>query len=352
MKNLFNIASTNNKPLFIDPRSVTAIHIYAENKELSVFNEKGQFLWINYEQWGVDPAKFMEVLAAANNPLVPFPIRWPGRGKPNGKEYAHYIAPSAVTFATVTQVTNDGTLGAIIGVKGVGAEESYGTKPEELQALLDGVKAAGKNLIKYEPGVAHSRWYNAAALYIDPAAVREICDDGIQVNVYFDASGSLDVETCRYDGRVPSRENDLLNELLHKHSTQAKGASGSPFKDINDVRREVQRIFRKEQDDARAGFADNLAKANGSLTKIINTSRAIYVHPDDFAYISFYDDDRKDAQSGYKYMMILERQKTQSDPYHERVRAYFNSSAERMESFAVLTGGAAQPTQNQIKPAP
>ncbi len=328
MKTLLNIASEDKKHLYIDPATVTGMYVNPEKKELSLSNEKGRMLWINYEGYGVDPDVLLEKLATAGNKLVAFPVRYDG-----GKESLHYIAPSAVTYATVTEVTKEGNVGAIIGIKGEGRLESYGTKPEELQTLLDAVKATGKTLLEYKPDEAHSRWYNAAALYIDPAAVTSIREDGYQINVYFEASGSLDVQTSRDSAKKSDRESELLDQLW-------EDGKGTKFKTPNEAWAVARKMLEAEESQQRRDFANGIAAANGTLTEISPGTRAIHIRPEDFAYITFHDDDKKDVTPGYQYMLILQPQKTPDNPYAEGVRAYFNTAADRTAAFEALTDSA------------
>lgn len=334
MKPQLNIGSTE-RPFFIDPAGITAVHIYPEKKELSLYNEKGQLAWINFDSWGVDAETLVDKLASAGNKLLPFPVRY------DGKEYAHFVSPQAVTFATVSQPGKDeGKRGVILGVKGVGREESNGVTADELNDLLTAVKAAGKTLLEYTPDVAHARWSWAEKLYIDPASVTEIRDDGFQVNVNFEASGSLDVQTRTYDGKDNARMNVLLNKLWKERREE--------FKDLNDCYAEAQRLSDAALAQARLDFADGLAAANGTLTKIENQPRALYVQPEAFAYVTFYNDDRSETSADYKFLMTLQRQKTPDNPYAEGLRAYFNSAADRQASFDALT----KPQQKKPAPAP
>jgi hypothetical protein len=48
MKNLLNIAASDEKPLYLDAASVTGVQVYPEKRELSIYNQQGQLLWINY----------------------------------------------------------------------------------------------------------------------------------------------------------------------------------------------------------------------------------------------------------------------------------------------------------------
>lgn len=324
MKNLVNISTSEEKARYIDALSVTGIHVYPGKDEMTIFNANGPVQYINTKSLEVDTDALLQKLADAGNKLVSLPLRH------EDKEYPHFVSPAAVTFATVTEVTKDGTQGVIVGVKGVGWEESYGTKPEELAALLDAVRGTGKTLLEFKPEQAHARWYNAAALYIDPAAVREIRDDGMQVNVHFEGSGSLDVQTDdhTYSG---NRENDLLNKLW-------QDGGQKPDADINALAQEARRLIKTEEEAKRVDFATTIATANGTLTQLTGTNRAIYVHPEEFTAITFHTQDR---DKPVRYGMSLERQKTQANPYPESVRAYFNSAAEREASFKALIAPAA-----------
>ena len=320
MKNLINISTSDDKARFIDALSVTSIHVYPDKDEMTIFNANGRVQYINTKSVEVDTDALLQKLADAGNKLLPLPLRH------EDKEYPHFVSPAAVTFATVTEVGKDGKQGVIVGVRGVGWKESYGTKPEELAALLDAVRGTGKALLEFKPEQAHARWYNAAALYIDPAAVREIRDDGIQVNVLFEGSGSLDVQTNdhTYSG---NRENDLLNKLW-------KDGGQKPDADISALAREARHLIKEEEESKRADFASVIATANGTLTQLTGTTRAIYIHPEEFTAITFHT--QQDRDNPVRYSMSLERQKTQDNPYPESVRAYFNSAAEREASFKAL----------------
>lgn len=333
MKNIINISTSDDKARFIDALSVTGIHVYPDKDEMTIFNANGRVQYVNTKSVEVDTGALLQKLAAAGNPLVSLPLRH------EDKEYPHFVSPAAVTFATVTEVGKDGKQGVIVGVRGVGWEESYGTKPEELAALLDAVRGTGKTLLEFNPEQAHARWYNAAALYIDPAAVREIRDDGMQVNVLFEGSGSLDVQTDdhTYSG---NRENELLNKLW-------KDGGQKPDADLNALAREARRLIKEEEETKRADFALVIAAANGTLTQLTGTNRAIYIHPEEFTAITFHTQDRENP---VRYGMSLERQKTDNNPYPESVRAYFNSAAEREASFKALVSSAAPRAKNP--PAP
>lgn len=331
MKNFVNISASEEKPRFIDLSSVTAIHVQPEKGELTIFNEKGVLLYLNAKASSIDTDLLLQKLSDAGNPLVALPARY------DDKEYPHFVSPKAVTFATVTEVTKDGTQGVIVGVKGLGWEENNKTKPEELAALLDAVRATGATLLEFKPEEAHARWYNAAALYINPAAVREIRDDGTQVNVYFAASGSLDVQTNDHTYQR-DRVSEILNDLL--------GDKDPAASDLRAIGREAQRLAKEEETAARVNFAAKLAAAAGTLTQVQTNGRAVYVKPEEFVSVSFYNDDRAETGAAFKFSMSLERQKSADNPYPEAVRVFFNSAAEREKSFQALVSPPAPVKKN------
>lgn len=299
MKNLINITTSSEKSFFIDAQSITGIHVFPEKGEMAIFGENGLLYALEMKGWNIDADDLLQKLASAGNPLLALPLRH------DGKEYPHFIAPQAVTFATITPVTKDGTQGVITGVRGVGWEENYEATPAEVTTLLEAVRKAGKQLMEFLPDEAHARWSRPAALYIDPASVLEIRDDGGQVNVTFKASGTLDVQ-------------------------------------VNDPEYKI-RMTNAEEDSARFALAAKIAGANGTLTHIAGASRALYVTPDIFTSIRFHTNE----QSENKYGMSLERPKTPTNPYPEAVRAYFNTAAARDNSFNELVAAAQATPQPQ-----
>lgn len=292
MKNLINITTSSDTPTFIDAHSVTGIHVFPERGEMAIFGESGLLYALDMKGWKIEANDLLQKLADAGNPLLALPLRH------DGKEYPHFIAPHAVTFATITPVTEDGKQGIIAGVRGVGREENYGATPAEVTTLLEAVRKAGKQLMEFLPNEAHARWSRPAALYIDPASVEEIRDDGGQVNVVFKASGSLDVQ-------------------------------------VNDPEYKI-RMTDAEEGSARLALAAKIADANGTLTHIAGAHRAIYVTPDVFTSVRFHTNENSEN----KYGMSLERPKTPANPYPEAVRAYFNTAAARERSFNEIVAAA------------
>lgn len=302
MKNLINITTSSDTPTFIDAHSVTGVHVFPERGEMAIFGENGLLYALEMQSWKIDVQDLLQKLSDAGNPLLALPLRH------DGKEYPHFVAPQAVTFVTITPVTEDGTQGIIAGVRGMGWEENYAATPAEVTTLLEAVRKSGKQLMEFLPAEAHARWSKPAALYIDPASVVEIRDDGGQVNVVFKASGSLDVQ-------------------------------------VNDPEYKI-RMTDTEESSARLALAAKIADANGTLTHIAGAHRAIYVTPDVFTTVRFHTNEN----SRNKYGTSLERPKTQTNPYPEAVRAYFNTVAAREHSFNEIVA-AAQAAPQKNKPA-
>jgi len=312
-----NIAKDDQKPLFVDASDITGVHFHTGEKgkqELTLYNGTGQMMWIGTEGWNVDAKDAVEKLRAAGVPLLALPVRWPDRDD-KFKEYEHYINPEAVTFMTVSEPGKDGLYGTIVGVRGIGREESYGTTQEELDALVNTVSAV-KNLQHYAPDIAHSRWSRASALYIDPASVTQVRDDGYQVNVYFTASGSLDVQVTRSD------VNKVANEIYQ---------GGKDTRDLNEIFAEAHDRVKKADIAARADFANKVASVNTSMIRLETEDRTCYINRALISYISFHDDERSGNKS-----MHLHSQKTQSNPYPDDIGFYFKTDEDRRAAFESL----------------
>lgn len=303
MQNLVNITTSSEKQTFIDAHSVTGIQVVPERGEMAIYTEKGILYHLEMKSWNIDVDALVQTLADAGNPLVALPLRH------EGKEYPHFVNPAAVTFVTLSVPDKNGRQGLIAGVRGVGWEENYEATPAEIKTLLDAVRASGTQLIEFKPEEAHARWSRPAALYIDPASVREIRDDGGQVNVGFKASGTLDVQVHDPEYKTP--------------------------------------INRDEERTARLALAEKIADANGTLTRISDPLRAVYVTPDEFSAVRFFTS----PEAAQPYGMMLDRPKTPSNPYPEAVRVQFNTAADRDASLQTLVA-AAQNTKTAKAPKP
>ncbi len=312
---LVNIARDDVKPYFVDSDDITGLHqhISEENgkqkNELSIYNSQGQLAWVNADSFNLDAETAIVKLREAGVPMVKFPIRWPDNAD-SFKEYVHYINPEAVTFATVSKPGKDGEIGAIVGVKGVGWEESYGTKPEELDELMNTVRAV-KNLKTFTPDVAEARWSGAAMLYIDTASVIKVRDDGYQVNVDFIGSGSLDVQVPRADVNV------IANEIYQ---------GGKDTRNLNEIFAEAQAKADAKTTAARIDFAHAVASGNPALINLSTASQATYITKDAIGTVSFYDDER----SG-KMLLRIAPQKLHSNHHVDTLTLRFNTAAERQQ---------------------
>jgi hypothetical protein len=329
MAKLINIAKTEEKPLYIDSSDITAMMINPDKGELSLHNSKGKLLWISMKEWDVDPADALKKLADNGRPLVSFPTRWPAEeGK--FKEYPAYVAPEAVTFATVSQPSDNGKVGAIVGLKGYGRHETYDISQEEIGALLKAVRAS-KTVLEYAPEEAYARWAAPGGLYIDPQSVTRIQDNGAgtQVNVYFGQYGlmaGLDVQVKDVN------PNDVMDRLLDEN----------PNRDGREVVQEAYRLEKEEEGRARVAFANTLAAANGNLTLVPYSKTATYIDKKDIGFISFYNDERGCD-------LVIHVQESPANQYGDRLTFRFNTAAERKKAFEQLTTGEEVNTKPEIK---
>ena len=317
---LVNIARDDAKPYFVDSDDITGLHqhIRVENdkqrNELSLYNSKGQLAWLDADSFNLDAETAVAKLREAGVPMVKFPIRWPDNND-TYKEYVHFINPEAVTFATVSKPGADGKIGAIVGVKGVGWEESYGTEPAELEELMNTVSAV-KKLQSFTPDVAEARWAGAAMLYIDPASVVKVRDDGYQVNVYFAGSGSLDVQVPRAD------VNKIANDIYQ---------GGKDTRDLNIIFAEAHAKAEVASQKARQDFARIAASGNAELIDLSTPERATFITKDDIGAVNFYDDEK----SGRKILRIMP-QKLHQNHYPDSLSLSFNTAAEREAALQKL----------------
>lgn len=314
---LINIAKDDSKPLYVESRDITAIHTNISEKgvpEIAIYTAKGQLLYAAAPSMNLDAGIMVEKLRAAGVPLVDLPVRWPAAND-TLKEYGHFINAEAVTFATVSQKDKDGRYGTIVGVKGIGREESYGTTQEELDALIAAVKAV-KQFDVYGPETVTSRWHQASALYIDPAAVTQVQEDPIQVNVHFEGSGALDIQVPDVDPN--KRLNELANDNPQQRSLDFLYAQ---------ARREAEAAERK----LRGEFARAVARGGRNMIEIPAPGPLLFLNRDNMAVISFADD----ARTGDKYIG-LRAQKTAENPYTNSVTLVFKTAAERLACFEKL----------------
>ncbi len=317
---LLNLAKSDDKPLFIDPSEVTGVRVFPDRNEMSIYNARGQMLFIKADQWDMDTADAVQKITASGNTLVSFPQRY------DDKEFPVYISPAAVTFATISGTSEDGTAGAIVGVRGIGRQETNAATQEEISTLLEAVRAT-KTLAEYKPEDVHARFYRAAGLFIDPASVTKIVDDGYQVMVSFDQTGSLDVQ-------VPQLEMGKILKAIGYSPVVAIKPGMSAQEEMDKMERLQQEAYRLKDEgerQSRMTFANGLAALNGTLDVIPTQDRAIHMHKKDITYISFYNDDEKS-----RYSMNLNPQPTATNPYPDALTVYFKSASERKDAFDKL----------------
>ncbi|MBI1214303.1 MAG: hypothetical protein GC185_00625 [Alphaproteobacteria bacterium] len=331
---LFNIAKTEENPLYIDASDITALHVDAEKEELRIFNGKGELLWINSAQRDVEVEDLLARLAQKGDSFVPFPVRDEG-----GKEYMHHVSPAAVTFITVSKPAKDGNLGVIAGVRGVGREETWsgGMTQAEFDTLLKAVRKA-KPVMEYAPEDAYSRWAAAAALYIDPKSVTQLQDQGSQVIVNFESSGSLDVQVKEI-GIEPFLPPDYVRgEQSERNKQQFNMAFGKLMAYQNSIKDEMKQ--------ARFDFAAQIAAANDKLIAVPSQDRAIYISKEDVANVSFAQDDDRGS-----FYLGINPQKSADNPYASGLTVMFKSAAERKKAFDALDKAVSAPAPAR-KPTP
>lgn len=284
-----NLSASEEKPRLIDAQAVTAVFAYPDRNQIFVFNKDGLYEELATKHLPADMEQLLQKLAAAGHALVPMPLRR------DGTEYPQFVSPAAVTYVTVAEPTSTGATPVIVGTKGVQWQSNYDARPEEIAGLLDAVRSTGKTLLQFGPDQAQANWQKQAALYVDPVAVREIRDDGMQLIVSFAHTGELHVTTAipGYDG--------------------------------------LREFERKQEAANRVALAATLAGANGTLTQVTGIERAIYIHPEEYTDPQFHTV-QKNAEPA-RYAMSLKRQKTEENPHADILRLYFNTEAERETSF-------------------
>lgn len=333
MSSLINIAKDDTKPVYVDVSEITSFAYDPSRTEMSIYNTKGQLMYINYESFNIDPADLLEKLTQAGNKMLYFPTRY------EDKEHQQYVSPAAVTFATLTEIGKDNEQGAIVGIRGYGRIETYKAKPEEVEALLKAAAESGIELQKYTPDVVHSRWYNASALYIDPKAVTQIKDTGYgQIDVSFRDSGSLDIQAGRDSSKRNQAVADIANRLWN--------ANRDAYPTLNDVFKAAENEVKAAEDKLREDFITKITSNNATLVKVPGTQYALYLTPEKYAYIGFHDFERDGKTS---YSMTLSRQKTPANQYLESINLYFNSAAARKTAFETIRKAVEKPAKGQAK---
>ena len=324
---LVNIAKDDTKPLFIDASDITALQIVEAGKEIIIYNGQGRLLHAGVQDWNLDVADVVSKLENSGAPLLPFTTSH------QDKTYSFYIAPSAVTYATVTLPGKDGTVGAIVGVRGMGRAETWdgGMAQGEFDNLIAAVRKT-KTLFEYKPEVAYSRWYNPAVLYIDPASVVRMRGsfNYDQIDVSFDNSGSLDVQVAyhnQFDPKTSFEQKavDIYNDK--KYTGPHKGMAA-----INDILEQL----RKEAFQTRVDFVGKIAAANSDLLDISTQTQAAFLMSEDIGMVSFYEARDSNAPGLY-----IRSQEKQGGSLGETFSLEFNTAAERESTLAVLLQGKA-----------
>lgn len=316
MSKYVNISSDPENKLYVDAESVTTVWVDKRKNEMAFYNSENMFLHTQYKTssssergWNIDPDQVIETLAMLGVGLVPLPVRW-AENKTN--DIVQYVAPSAVAYITVSQPGKDGLYGVILGVQGVGREESYEVSEDELSAIVTAVKSVpGKTIMEFGPEEAEARWTRPEKLYIDPTTMKSVKEDGHGgVDVVWKNVGRLDIRVPKVDA------NEMLATIRNENPRIA-------LKDA------FQMISEVSENNRGKSLAAKLAQANGELTGFTEAERHAYFMPENIAYIQAY-------QEKEKHILYVRTQKTENNPYPEPIRLAFGDKAKRDAALQVL----------------
>lgn len=335
MPRLINIAKSQGSPVYVDPSDITAVMTSPEKNEVTLFNSKGQLLHMSCAHWDVDFQDVVDKIAQAGKQLFGFTARWP-EGQDSFRDYTYYIAPEAVNFITTSKPSVQGVQGVIIGVKGYGRVESYGTTPQELDELLATMRAA-KPMKEFTPDIAMARWSNPDRLCIDFNAVTRIVDDKhMGIDVSFDEfDRRLDVHTPMLD----------INDLVTQEEAEAAQAGGQES---------LSRLFwvegtRRQKElerQARQKLAEEIAAANGTLTHVPVPGQSVYLRPEESGFVYSFESDEE-------FILLVGTQKTARNPYPDDLKIYFKTKEDRQRAFDVLnSANDERPGKATPKPSP
>lgn len=247
---------------------------------------------------------------------------------------AYYIDPAAVTFMTVsmpeTRGPGAGLRGIIIGVEGVGYVETR-INQSALTTLMDAVRDAGKNLLALDASEAYARWSVPETLYVDPASITRIRQDGGgQLWTEFKNSGELDIQIAKID------DQKIYQDLIAK-SPELSG-------NFNQVAGLVRTEERKQENAALARLAQKMSLGNDALLHIPSNTHALYLQPEDVRAVQTLQ--RDDG----KHQLYIEFKKTLHDRYGKNASLFFETAPECDATLQILMTG--KPSVKAVKPVP
>ncbi len=296
MTAFINIAQNDSNPLYVDPASITAIYQDMQYDRLQLFNEDGVF-WNGKAGGKLDPDYIVQTMQNHGHALASFPVRWR-----HDKDSTFYVAPHAVTYATIGKADEEGTLGAIFGVKGVVRKETERVTLVELEPVLDAVRRV-KPLLHYAPEKASAYWHTPVALYVDPQAVTRIQEYGTELKVNFNKSADLRIETPR----------EMSFKVIDRLSFEARAT-------MQALEKQVMQTFARE-----------LATANGKLLSVEFAESAFHTRYEDIEYMEFVDHKDDDA-----FKLWLQMKKATGAQNTEDVVLRYKTREDRLKSFEAL----------------
>lgn len=334
MSSLVNIAAAGKEPFYVVAQDITAIVVDTEGTT-TVMTAKGRLPACRH----LDISALRATLEQSGQALLTV-----ATNRHLDQPSATYISTAAITFATISQPDTNGTIGAVIGVKGLGWI-NQDLAQDEWADILSAMQNNGRHLLSFDPDQAHARWTTPQGLYIYPDAITQMTADGDpkQLNVGFEGSGRLDVQVSTYTKRK-EREQALYQSWAEQ---QPAGSL------TNDFAQKAQASVRAHVDCelrvVRSNFAYQLAQANGTLITVQDgtTYGPIYLSRKHIGGLSFGSPTGNNGE--YTLMITAASHQTGMS-----VVAYFNERAQRDAAFDALQRQLAAPVNMPrcAKPGP
>ncbi len=315
MAQFVNVAAADQSPVYIDATQLTAI--IRQGEANYCFTPEGHFA---IQQ--SDLAVLAATLKQAGHELLVL------QGlTPNDNPETLLVAANAIAFASVSQVSKDGNVGVIFGIKGMGHRDL--SMPESAwYAILSVLQNSDRPLFSYTHEQAYARWTRPQELHIYPDSITCIRGDGRgkQLNVDFAGAGMLDIQVATVE-----KTQEMLQERYEQWRKQ------NPTLDLNDntvfgpVVRQLEADVQKELSSRRTVLAHQLALSCGKLITVQNGTDdlygPVYMKAEDITTISFGETRRPDEH--YMYISRAKNQNSLTQP----VSVYFNDSAKRDAAF-------------------
>lgn len=331
MTTMIQFGDRKDNTRYLDAEIISTIEVYQSHGGggFRVSSIKGPIYDIDTKQWGVELEDVLKKLEDAGYPLVALP------GKHGDRPYDAYISPRAVVAIDTSAVSKtSGLQGVNVHVEGVGYIESTGSKPADIETLVEAVKATGKNLVTLQasPTQLKTNWYEAGNVYIEPSTIRRINQTGSQLELQFDNAPLLRLEQpYEHDGQH-------IEEVLKRSKDGDK-------RDLHDIFLEVSARHKTERQQSLDTTTQQIISAAQGLTHIPAPEQNIYVRPEDFSEMTIW------KRGDDKFVLDLTPHRRRDGNYPENVHINYNSEAERAAGIAAFTGKKpATPKAPQPKP--